>query len=657
MAAVGGCERTPMNTPWNALLAIASLAVGLAFAEGVLRLFHTGYEYMAEPPRRDYRSVYKFRHPDTGTPHAAVYNNLGGRQHRNFTPQQLAEGVNIAFFGDSFTENLRVPAPYSFTEVLDFLLNAHPDATSRFNVLNFGVADTGPGRQYIRYRTLAARQSLRHVFYVHCFNDMGDTHRAAQWGLWESGQRGADAAGHLVTRLRWETSPWVRALSGLHLTYLALDAYHRVRGVVPGATTANGGDGAAEVGGRFDAETIAVFEAVLQRWRSEVEANGGTFHVVLLPRAKDGVWFERSESLASWEVVDLRACFAEAIPGYRYEDFRFRRDFHWNEAGNMVAAHCLYRQLEPVLGLARQPREALAQSRYAYYQAFQDSSAWEGERFVPASRWALPGSAAPPRQAHRIVARYLAMGAAEAQRVGETLMRARYRAITASAPTVRSVWNIHARRQEGRVAYVKAPCGAEDEVRNIFLRVRPADPRAAGFMRPDGFVDIPLQFDDIGLAMFDGKCLMTVRLPGWRIGTVWTGGRESPHARGWSARFYWDLDGLRSAARRAAVRPPDASGAFAVHHAGSALTYVREPCVAADVRHRFFLHVRGRSGRIANLDFHFGERGAVLDNMCVAVVPFPKPRRGARVYTGQFDQHAADEGRVWEVEFAIGKGP
>lgn len=174
----------------NCLLAFASLAVGLALCEATLRLFHPRYEYAAAPPQRTYHWSSQYRHPDTGEPHLVVYNNLGSRQHRDFHERELAEGVNLAFFGDSFTENLRMAAQFSFTEVLDYVLNAQPRRgpssspadtalrAGRFNVLNFGMDARGPVEQYWRYRGLGFKRLLRHVFYVH---SLADIHRLRGW--------------------------------------------------------------------------------------------------------------------------------------------------------------------------------------------------------------------------------------------------------------------------------------------------------------------------------------------------------------------------------------------------------------------------------------------------------------------------------------------
>ncbi|MEM7393651.1 MAG: sulfatase, partial [Verrucomicrobiota bacterium] len=139
--------------PWlsRTLLSLLALAACGAALEIGLRLFYPRYRFAAEsgfsrdamrimarqPDRRVRRA-----HPDTGERHWVMHNNLALRQHRNMTPEEIDGGVNLGFFGDSFTENVRLDAPYSFQESLDFLLNETGDST-RYNVLNLGVDGYG----------------------------------------------------------------------------------------------------------------------------------------------------------------------------------------------------------------------------------------------------------------------------------------------------------------------------------------------------------------------------------------------------------------------------------------------------------------------------------------------------------------------------------
>ena len=162
----------------NLGLLLVSCAVGLALCEASLRLFYPKYRDLAEalfrsdtmriwartPDSRDWRF-----HPDTPMPHSLYHNNHALRQHRDFSAAGLAAATNIGFFGDSFTENSRMAAQYSFTEPLDYLLNQRG---GRFNVLNFGVSGYGPGQSLLHYEHFRSTEDLDHVLYVYCENDL-----------------------------------------------------------------------------------------------------------------------------------------------------------------------------------------------------------------------------------------------------------------------------------------------------------------------------------------------------------------------------------------------------------------------------------------------------------------------------------------------------
>ena len=129
----------------NVCLVLVSCVVGLALCEVSLRLFYPKYRHLADAQfRRDAERIYSrpphqrsyVAHPDTGSSHPFYHNNPALRQHRNFSEADLASSINIGIFGDSYVENIRMAAQYSFTEPLDYLLNQHGEP---FNVLNFGV--------------------------------------------------------------------------------------------------------------------------------------------------------------------------------------------------------------------------------------------------------------------------------------------------------------------------------------------------------------------------------------------------------------------------------------------------------------------------------------------------------------------------------------
>ncbi len=224
-------------------------------------------------------------------------------------------------------------------------------------------------------------------------------------------------------------------------------------------------------------------------------------------------------------------------------------------------------------------------------------------------------------------------------------------------------------RGAGELVYLKAPCGPEDTRGSFFLRLVPADANLPWEERRDSlhhhfpFGHNHFPFGVYGVA-FNGKCVMHLGLPTWPVAIVYTGhDHPAGTAASWWVAFRLDVDRLRAALRATRGEAPAARGEFDIYvRRDSQLVYAREPCTRRDVRRRFFLHVvpdaaeslpqaRRRSG-FANLDFDFGERGALVDGACVATVELPDYDI-ARLRTGQFD---ADARAVWQVEFAPGAG-
>ena len=651
-----------MKAVSNLLLALASLAAGMCLCEAILRLFHPRYEYAAGPPQRDYYSQRLYPRPDTGEPHLVVYNNLGSRQHRDFSEDDLAQGVNLAFFGDSFTENNYLPVQYSFTEVLDFLLNQHPQHP-RINVLNFGQNGTGPARQYRLYRSLAVKRRLRHVFYVHCpENDIDDLRDATRHDTQISGLVGK------------AFSPWLRALSRLHLTYLALDAWQRL--------------GFDELAPRhFDMsvpDAVAAMDGLLRMWRQEVEANGGAFHVVLLPTPDGDRWFRETEALASWDVVDLAECFDERIPNYNYADWRFETDWHWNEAGNMVAAHCLYRLLEGILGLPTRADAELARTRGAYYRAFRDSDDWIGRRWMPGPPWALPGAPADDR-ASRILARYLALRE-NAPAIREHVVPARIgpvvlaKAMESGEQVLRrrDGWNAQLSRKHRLVVLKKNPCEARETGEALFMRVVPWSPAHLAIGdRPQGFGVVASRFIQKAFrrtaGAAGGECVLPMHIGAAPVASVVVGERDDGGETLWKSEFAVDPPRVWRRARREyrqrylaiARTPPAARSEWNIHAlpARRELALLKEPCAVADTVGRFFVRLwpaDGQAvGRVERGDGHFEISGefqterlnsfAMFDDKCLMQVGLPHWTIRA-VWVGQTEPEV-QEGPGWQAKF------
>lgn len=534
----------PLRWLSGALLVVLSLLAALAAFELALRLFFPKYESVAQSQR--YRadasriwapipntSTTKL-HPDTHRRHPVIYNEFGSRQHRSFSAAALEQAENIAFFGDSFTENSGLEAPYSFTEPLDFLLNLHEGKA--FNVLNFGLDGYGPGQQFIWYQQFPNKDQLDRVVYVFCDNDILNFH--------DHGLFSVDAAGDLVSNVAYQRALPITLLSRLHLTYLALDAVARwnlFRKTATVPTLFNGPqtdgeplykieerimqrerEGAAFRGDAFD-ESIAAFRALLLHWKAQVEAQGRQFHMVVLPymRRKDVDQIVPT----SLDVFYLEECFSRLIPDFDYSDWRFQADAHWNEAGNMVAAHCLYRFLERQSGLPPLSDLALANARHEYYQAVA-TSGW-----TPPTAWATPPTQAA-HDADEIVAKFMALD--RRQRLLELIDR--------GEPLVQSDWDIHwiSNQKDGRVlAYSRTPCRPADRANAFFLHVTPhhlqslPEGRAA-----HGYENLDFDFASNQGLWAGGRCMVSARLPSYPIARVRTGQLQM----GSSNEVLWEVE-------------------------------------------------------------------------------------------------------------------
>ena len=385
-----------MRNPFTNLgLLLASCVVGLSLCEVSLRLFHPKYRHLAEvrfassamriwtrmPNQRDHKA-----HPDTYLLHSFHHNNLALRQHRDFTEADLASATNIGVFGDSFVENIRMAAQDSFTEPLDYLLN---QSGKPFNVLNFGVHVYGPGQSLLHYENFRYVDDLDYVLFVYCENDIRNIHETGLFRLDEAGR----LTRHEAIRSAW----WVRLISRLHISYLILDASGRLSleelQKLLSKDTLDEHQRGKDVGGgpwrqehvehsfyrgKMDDKefksSVAVFQRILRRWKELVENAGRVFSVVLLPITPinpDVVTVLLEEDI---KVFDLYDCFGAHDPAHtarpwRDSPYRFKYDGHWNEAGNQLAAVCLYRFLEEEMGLPALSEERLGEALGSYYSA------------------------------------------------------------------------------------------------------------------------------------------------------------------------------------------------------------------------------------------------------------------------------------------------
>ena len=111
-----------------------------------------------------------------------------------------------------------------------------------------------------------------------------------------------------------------------------------------------------------------------------------------------------------------------------------------------------------------------------------------------------------------------------------------YRAIVAGEPFVRSrfdVWLI-----ENELIYTKEPCAQADTRPLFFVHIIPADANDLPAVRKQhGFDNLDFGFDWLSGRRFDGKCLLTRRLPDYEIASIRTGQFTLEEGEIWTGQF------------------------------------------------------------------------------------------------------------------------
>ena len=530
----------------NLFLLLVSCVIGLLLCEVSLRLFYPRYRDLAEAQfERDALRVWvhkpnsrnSYLHPDTRLSHSWFHNNLGLRQHRDFGEADLGVATNVGFFGDSFTENARMAAQYSFTEPLDYLLNLQRD---RSNVLNFGTDGYGPDQSFLHYEYSVAREDLDHVLYIYCHNDL--------WDIYVRGLFHLDDAGRLAQVEAFRSAWWVPLVSRFHVTYLVLDAIGRVSFMVDRAESAietnehlirGYSDRMADLThpalhgfpGRELAPdalqiNLEIFRQLIRRWKNLVEDDGGTFSIVLLPAPPPQSFLVDLIRAEDIDVIDLYACFNNVDPTHAQtpwpeSSYSFENDGHWNEAGNSLAAVCLYRALEDKMGFSGLSEDELQEAVHRYYTAFG------GEEFLAFGHPRGEGgdSSAPLREASvaEIRKKYMELDL----RNDELLRQLDKRIIS-------SDFDVYLARDH--LVYVKDNCRPTDMEAPFFLHVTPVDDRDLPVLRRQhGFDNISVYRGST--RSNDRQCAFMADLPDYPIRRINTGQYLPGARRLWDEEF------------------------------------------------------------------------------------------------------------------------
>ena len=402
------------------LLAAASALFVLALLEITLRvvrpdlgdLAHSVFEshaYRIHSNPRSHRSTRL--HPDTGRSHVVINNEHGFRQHRSFPTAKPEGTLRVGVFGDSFTENLRLPVQYSLSEPLDWILNR---AGLHADVLNFAVAGYGTDQSYLQYRDDSAPYGLDWIVYVFCDNDVRD--------IMANGLFDLDADGKPAYRPRKTSNVFIRAAARMYTTYFVLGGLRTLYG------------GFDPLALRYDRETIVdegqerrnretfsavhtlapspetdralrILSALLAAWRDETRKANQRFLLVLLPREPHKMEIV-SRIARRLDIRVLNLWDAAMRDDIDPSTLFFINDSHWNERGNALAAIEIARVIAESEAIPVDDahfREALGH----YYAGFVDGFAvGRFEEFAEAE------SVPPADLRHEILGRYLALESA-----------------------------------------------------------------------------------------------------------------------------------------------------------------------------------------------------------------------------------------------------
>lgn len=318
-------------------------------------------------------TVSYFRHPDTGERIELQRNNMGLRMKYDVSASSLEATRNIAFFGASFTENVRLPVQHTFPELFKFLVNIGDD---KFEVLNFGVGAYGVDQSYLRYKELGTdiRKELDFVVVVVSAGDL--------WNPAKNKIAALDESGKLILTPRGPRVPtFLKVIKELYITYFLIDVYDFLvsspenNAKLERKQIKDINNRKAKVLPEKSGAT-KLFNAIMLKWKSDVEAFGGKFKIVVVPL--DDYWSVSETLDPHLPAIQLQELFAQLVPNDELSKLNFQNDPHWNESGNLLVAIALLMALRPELELRQLEDSMLVAELRNYYRHY--TNGWQPGR-------------------------------------------------------------------------------------------------------------------------------------------------------------------------------------------------------------------------------------------------------------------------------------
>jgi hypothetical protein len=305
-----------------------------------------------------------------------IHTNALGFRDREHEQAKPAGVVRIALLGDSLVEALQVPLDQTAGALLEARLNAAPDQSARYEVLNFGISNYGVGQCLLVWETYASRFAPDYVFIlVGAFHfdrtvmryELGRFHHDSTTLLWirptfrlEIGalirEPAADYDQFVAAQRALIDGELEGARSRRRETSVVAHLIKQLRGArppAPGSAAARGpGPGVSASGQAL----IDVNLRIIDELRAQVAAGGGRLVVVDAcaffggrpPVCQDLARF-CTERDVGYVALSPRLRAANAAG----RATRWADDGHFNETGNEVFAESMYDWLREQRGMSR----------------------------------------------------------------------------------------------------------------------------------------------------------------------------------------------------------------------------------------------------------------------------------------------------------------
>jgi len=282
------------------------------------------------------------------------------------------DGVfRIGFFGDSYVEARQVRREATFSQQVQQLLEPRP-----VECFAFGRSGLGTVHCFLLCQKEMDFYDLDMVVYVFSENDLGDQIREIKrdpnmpYARWSEGRLDIDTSFREANRFRrswpWRFLEWARARSlllttveeriGLLLEYgvkMAVpEEERRMATRAPRSGVPNQNDLPSTWPPTLREQAIRLGEAVISRWRDEVERSGRIFAIQYVPR--EGEWQKPTPIQDSWKAWLESVCQRERIHFIDPTDSFFEAhragerlyDDHFTESGHRAFARAFARWFE-----------------------------------------------------------------------------------------------------------------------------------------------------------------------------------------------------------------------------------------------------------------------------------------------------------------------